>query len=388
MGCQPIPKKIKENNPQIEQKVFNTLLIDGSNLLELSSLGDTSISSSGKPIGGITQLFLQIKLLLQKGNFRYVYVFWDGNDSGELRYHYNVEYKSNRDKNFKDSELSPYMQEVNAKIRSMQNYFFKKQDPIKLKEKEKHKEIFFWQRSVIMEMLEELFIRQCVCDKTEADDFIGYYVSKKKPNERIVIVSNDRDLTQLISEDVIVYVQSLKTFINTKNHTEIMGYNYQNVALKKILCGDVSDNIKGIKGLGEKTLFTNFEEFKTRKVTLNEVIEKAQKINEKRLSEKKKPLKWAENIVNRVTEGCQGEKIYEINEKIIDLKNPLMSDEAKEMLEDIMYAPIDPTDRSMENLYNIIVKNDIDKLKDSNVFGSFFSEFMTLINKEKKNLPV
>lgn len=388
MGCQPIPKKIKENNPQIEQKVFNTLLIDGSNLLELSSLGDTSISSSGKPIGGITQLFLQIKLLLQKGNFRYVYVFWDGNDSGELRYHYNVEYKSNRDKNFKDSELSPYMQEVNAKIRSMQNYFFKKQDPIKLKEKEKHKEIFFWQRSVIMEMLEELFIRQCVCDKTEADDFIGYYVSKKKPNERIVIVSNDRDLTQLISEDVIVYVQSLKTFINTKNHTEIMGYNYQNVVLKKILCGDVSDNIKGIKGLGEKTLFTNFEEFKTRKVTLNEVIEKAQKINEKRVSEKKKPLKWAENIVNRVTEGCQGEKIYEINEKIIDLKNPLMSDEAKEMLEDIMYAPIDPTDRSMENLYNIIVKNDIDKLKDSNVFGSFFSEFMTLINKEKKNLPV
>ena len=388
MGCQPIPKKIKEKNPQIEQKVFNTLLIDGSNLLELSSLGDTSISSSGKPIGGITQLFLQIKLLLQKGNFRYVYVFWDGNDSGELRYHYNVEYKSNRDKNFKDSELSPYMQEVNAKIRSMQNYFFKKQDPIKLKEKEKHKEIFFWQRSVIMEMLEELFIRQCVCDKTEADDFIGYYVSKKKPNERIVIVSNDRDLTQLISEDVIVYVQSLKTFINTKNHTEIMGYNYQNVVLKKILCGDVSDNIKGIKGLGEKTLFTNFEEFKTRKVTLNEVIEKAQKINEKRASEKKKPLKWAENIVNRVTEGCQGEKIYEINEKIIDLKNPLMSDEAKEMLEDIMYAPIDPTDRSMENLYNIIVKNDIDKLKDSNVFGSFFSEFMTLINKEKKNLPV
>ena len=157
---------------------------------------------------------------------------------------------------------------------------------------------------------------------------------------------------------------------------------------KVAICDDVSDNIKGIKGLGEKILFKNFEEFKKRKVTLEEVIEKAKKINENRILEKKKPLKWAENIVNKVTDGCQGEKIYEINEKIIDLKNPLMTDEAKELIESIMYAPIDPTDRNMENLYNIIIKYDIDNLKDSTTFGNFFSEFMYIIDKEKKNLLV
>lgn len=386
---QPIPKRIKENKPELCKQTFNTLLVDGSNILELSSLGDKTISSSGKPIGGIFQFFLQLKILLQKGNFRYVYVFWDGNSSGNLRYNLNREYKLNRDKEFEDDDLSDYMKEVNNKISNMYSYFKKKQkDPVKLAEQKKHKEIFYWQRDIIMEMLEELFIRQCVCDKTEADDFIGYYVSHKKDNERIVIVSNDRDLTQLISEDVIVYVQSLKTFVNTKNHTDIMGYNYQNVVLKKILCGDASDNIKGIKGLGEKTLFNNFEEFKKRKVTLEEVIEKASKINEQRISEKKKPLKWAENIVNKVTDGCQGEKIYDINEKIIDLHNPLMTDEAKEVIEGMMYAPIDPTDRTMENLYNIIVKYDIDTLKDTTTFGNFFSEFMYLIDKEKKNLPI
>ena len=386
---QPIPKRIKENKPELCKQTFNTLLVDGSNILELSSLGDKTISSSGKPIGGIFQFFLQLKILLQKGNFRYVYVFWDGNNSGNLRYNLNREYKLNRDKEFEDDDLSDYMKEVNNKISNMHSYFKKKQkDPVKLAEQKKHKEIFYWQRDIIMEMLEELFIRQCVCDKTEADDFIGYYVSHKKDNERIVIVSNDRDLTQLISEDVIVYVQSLKTFVNTKNHTDIMGYNYQNVVLKKMLCGDASDNIKGIKGLGEKTLFNNFEEFKKRKVTLEEVIEKASKINEQRISEKKKPLKWAENIVNRVTDGCQGEKIYDINEKIIDLHNPLMTDEAKEVIEGMMYAPIDPTDRTMENLYNIIVKYDIDALKDTTTFGNFFSEFMYLIDKEKKNLPI
>ena len=386
---QPIPKRIKENKPELCKQTFNTLLVDGSNILELSSLGDKTISSSGKPIGGIFQFFLQLKILLQKGNFRYVYVFWDGNSSGNLRYNLNREYKLNRDKEFEDDDLSDYMKEVNNKISNMYSYFKKKQkDPVKLEEQKKHKEIFYWQRDIIMEMLEELFIRQCVCDKTEADDFIGYYVSHKKDNERIVIVSNDRDLTQLISEDVIVYVQSLKTFVNTKNHTDIMGYNYQNVVLKKMLCGDASDNIKGIKGLGEKTLFNNFEEFKKRKVTLEEVIEKASKINEQRISEKKKPLKWAENIVNKVTDGCQGEKIYDINEKIIDLHNPLMTDEAKEVIEGMMYAPIDPTDRTMENLYNIIVKYDIDTLKDTTTFGNFFSEFMYLIDKEKKNLPI
>lgn len=385
---QVVPKKIINEQSDKLKITFNTLLVDGSNLLLLSSSGDKTLSSSGTEIGGIFQFFLQLKLLLQKGNFRYVYVFWDGKDDGILRKKIYFDYKANRDKDFEEEGLSDYMKEVNKRVKFMQNKFFKKEDPVKLQEKQKHKEIFYWQRDIIMQMLEELFIRQCVCDKTEADDFIGYYVSHKKPNEKIVIVSNDRDLTQLISDDVIVYVQSLKAFVNTKNHTDIMGYNYQNVVLKKMLCGDASDNIKGIKGLGEKTLFNNFEEFKKRKVTLEEVIKKAKEINENRILEKKKPLKWAENIVNRVTDGCQGEKIYEINEKIIDLKKPLMSTEAKDLLESIMYAPIDPTDRNMENLYNIIIEYNIDKLKDPTTFGNFFSEFMYIIDKEKKNLPV
>ncbi|MDE5888836.1 MAG: hypothetical protein K2H20_02325, partial [Bacilli bacterium] len=306
--AQPIPKKVQKAKPELCQKTFNTLLIDGSNLLELSSLADTTLSSSGKQIGGIFQFFVQLKVLLKKGNFRYVYVFWDGNCSGQLRHNELSDYKANRDKEFEEEGLSDYMKAVNAKIKSMQQHFFKKEDPVKLAQRKKQKEIFYWQRDIIMQCLEELFVRQCVCDKIEADDFIGYYVSHKKPNEKIVICSNDRDLTQLIDDDVIVYVQSMKDFLTKKNHTEIMGYNYQNVVLKKVLCGDTSDNIKGIKGFGEKTLLTNFSEIKERKLSLSEVIEKAKNINEERIKTKKKPLKWAENIVNRVTDGCQGEK--------------------------------------------------------------------------------
>lgn len=382
---QPVPSKHKDK----VHNTFNTLLIDGSNLLEVSSRGDDRLSGTGKPTGGIFQFFLQLKMLLRKGNFRYVYVFWDGNQSGLLRYKLNSDYKANRDKEFEDEEeLSDYMKAVNTKINGMKQYFSKKEDPTKLAQRKKQKEIFHWQREVIIDCLEELFVRQCMCDKTEADDFIGYYVTHKKPNERIVICSNDRDLTQLIAEDVIVYVQSLKDFLTVKNYTKIEGINYQNVVLKKVLCGDASDNIKGIKGFGEKTLLNNFDEITKRKVTLNEVIEKAKNINEERAKLKKKPLKWAENIVNRVTDGVQGTKIYEINEKIIDLKKPLMTDEAVEIIENIMYTPIDPEDRTLENLYRILLENDVEDLRDETKFSNFFNEFLYLIDKEKRNLTV
>ena len=356
---QPIPKKIKENNPNIGVKSFNTLLVDGSNLLELSFSASKKTSSSGKEIGGIFAFLLQMKILLQKGNFRYVYVFWDGERSGQLRYELNTDYKANRDKTYEDVNLSDYMKAVNARIDAMQKKIYKK-----TQRTETEKENFHWQREIIIQCLDELFVRQCLCDETEADDFIAYYVQHKKPEENIVIFSNDRDLSQLIhksemyegKDDVILAIKPQKAdirFINTRNHTEIIGYDYRNVALKKTICGDASDNIKGIKGVGEKTLFDNFPEFKTREVTLNEVIDKAKQINEDRKSQKKKPLKWAENIVNKVTDGVQGENIYEINKKIIDLKEPLMPVDAKELLDNMMYAPIDPENRSLLNLYNI-----------------------------------
>jgi 5'-3' exonuclease len=388
---QPIPQKIQENNPElIKPSRFNTLLVDGSNLLELSTV-NKKLNSQGKEIGGIFQFLLQLKLLLRKGNFRYVYVMWDGNNCGQLRYAENIDYKANRDKSFNEEGLSDYMKEVNARISYMQDKIFKKP-----RRTESEKENFIWQRSVVIQCLDELFIRQCLYDETEADDFIGYYVTHKCPEENIVIFSNDRDLSQLIQksqdnpdkDDVIIAIKPQKSdikFINTRNHFKEMGYHYENIVLKKVICGDSSDNIKGIKGVGEKTLFTNFPQFLTRKVSLDEVIEGARIINEERIKNKQKPLKWAENIVNRVTDGATGDKVYEINEKIINLRNPLMPDGAKELIDSIMYAPLDPEGRSIENLYNIIKDNDIDDLKNESIFSNFFTEYMNVVNKELQN---
>lgn len=376
---QPIPKRITANKPELAKPKFNTLLVDGSNLLEVCYSKSKKISPQGREVGAIYQFLLQVRILLQKGNFKHCYCFFDGDNSGELRHNLYYQYKANRDKTFSDDNLSEYMQEVNARIKWMQDKVFKKP-----KRTETEKENFFWQRDVIMQCLDELGVRVISCDKTEADDFIGYYVMHKKPEERIVICSNDRDMTQLISDEVIVYIQSIHDFVNVRNHTKLMGYDYRNVKLKKILCGDASDNIKGIKGVGELTLFENFPEFKTREVTLEEVIDKAKKINEDRASNKKKPLKWAENIVNRMTSGCQGDRIYEINERIIDLKNPLMTEDAIELIEGYFDAPLDFEDRSYQNLYSILNEAGIEEFVDESRFGNFFTVFEYLIDSEKK----
>lgn len=391
---QAIPKHIVDKHKEYAVNHFNTLLVDGSNLLKIS-MARQHFNHEGQDIGGVFEFLLQLKILLKKGNFRYAYVMWDSeNCAGQLRYNLNSDYKANRDKEYVDESLSDYMKEVNARIAYMEEKFYGKK--ARTSEHETDKENFHWQREILIQCLDELFVRQCLYDETEADDFIAYYIANKKPEENIVIFSNDRDLSQLLhksesdpdKDDVILAIKPQKSdirFINTRNHTEMIGYNYQNVALKKIICGDSSDNIKGIKGVGEKTLFDNFPEFKTRKVTLDEVIDRARKINEERVAAKKKPLKWAENIVNKVTDGAQGEKIYEINEKIIDLTNPLMPEGAKELLDSMMYAPMDPEDRSFENLYKLLLEYEIDDLKDETKFSNFFVEFKFLIDKEKNN---
>ena len=385
--AQPIPNKIKEKNPSFTEKTFNTLLVDGSNIMEVAFNADKTISSNGKITGPIFQFLLQLKMMLAKANFRYVYVFWDGDNSGFFRYLINEQYKSNRDKTYENAVsegLSEYMKEYNATLKRMQNYIFNKKNKEKTDEQKRDKEIFYEQREVIMECLEEVFVRQCLCDKVEADDLIAYYVNHKKPNERIVIMSNDRDLTQLIGDDVIIYVQQKKKFINKKNHVEEMGYSHENVLLKKMICGDTSDSIKGIKGVGEITLLKNYPELKDRKVTLEEVIKKARKINEERVVQKKKPLQWAKNIVEGVTDGVQGDRIYEINRKIIDLRNPLLTDEAKELMDSMMYSPMDAEGRSIGNLYDILMKAGVDEFKDPNRFGNFFVEYKYLIDREVK----
>jgi len=381
--AQPIPKKIIEAHNLDTEKPFYTLIIDGNSLLEVAFNGDPRVNSRGEHIGGIFQFLLQLKILLAKRDFDYIYTFWDGDNSGQLRYNIYPEYKGNRDKKFSDDNIdSDYYRQIDNFVKRVLDKRNKEKDPEKLAKKER----FHMQRKVVQEYLEELFIRQAMCDKIEGDDMIAYYCLHKKPNERIFIVSGDRDLTQLLDIDdfICIYIPVIKKFITAANHIKEMGYHQKNVLLKKMLCGDASDNIKGIKGLGEPTFLKLMPEIEEREVKLYEVIERCKSLIEERVQSKQKPLKVHENIINQVSDGLHTGKVFEINKKIIDLKEPLLSDDAKEMIEDMMYVPIDGDGRSMGNLYKLMIRDDINELLDKDRFSNFFSTFNKTIDKEKK----
>lgn len=383
---QPVKKNIINSHPELAEKPVYTLLVDGTNLLRIS-FQDTRINSDGIHYGGVFQFLLQLKILLKKKDFDYVYVFFDDEDSGILRYKIYNDYKSNRDKNYADKLdcVSDYMKEYNAKLKSMQNKIYGKQKEKVLTDQEKMiKENFVREREILMKYFNELYIRWILDDETEGDDLIAYYIKNKKPNDKVVIVSADEDLTQLISDSVCIYNPRLKRIISNLNFKEIKGFVHENVVLKKILCGDTSDNIGNIDGLSENRLYELMPEIKDRPVTINEVKERALQKIEERKKDNKKPLKWHLNIINGYSKKNYNGDFYEINNKIINLSMPLLTPSAQEEMDNTMYTPMDIENRSFDNLYRFILEDNITDLIKSDNFASFFSSFKPLIDKEIK----
>jgi len=254
----------------------------------------------------------------------------------------------------------------------------------KTKEEEDEDILFEREKSIIKAILEELCIRQYEFENTEGDDIIAFYAKNKNPNEKVVIVSADKDLTQLISDTVIVYNPRMRDFVTKDNSVEKIGITHENVVLEKILCGDASDNIKGVKGIGETTLIKLFPQIKDTKTDLSTIIERSKQLLEERAQNKKKPLKSLENIINGVTDGCQGDKLYEINQKIIDLSEPLLTDEARESLTDELYGIMDTSDRDIKNVYKLVNEFDLTELTNEEKFSNLFSPFGRIIMMENK----
>jgi 5'-3' exonuclease len=379
---QVVKKNRAEANGVSNEKSIYTLLVDGNNLLKIS-LVDKRMNDKGEEYGAVFLFLRQLGQLLQKKDFNYCIVCWDGYNSGVLRWNYYNDYKANRDKHYElAGGMSEYDKYINDYVKKVLNY--SKGIKEEVKRSETDDECFQRQREIIQNILENLYVRQFIYDDVEGDDLIAYYVQHKKQNEKVVIVSGDRDLTQLITDDVCQYIPTLKKFITPKNSVEELGITHENTLLKKIICGDSSDNIKGIKGLGEQTLIKLFPEIKDKKTSLEAVIGRSKELLEERKAAKKKPLKSLENIVNGVTDGIQGNKIYEINKKIIDLSEPLLTNDAIDGLKEEMYAPLGDEDRDIKNIYQIISDNGMNDMLDETKFGALFGMYERIIKMEKE----
>ena len=101
----------------------------------------------------------------------------------------------------------------------------------------------------------------------EADDIIGTFAKMIDDNDDYngLIVSSDKDLLQLISDNV--YVKLLKSKDYIMMTPEVFMENYGVEASRMVdlkgLMGDSSDNIPGVKGIGEKTAIKLLSQYKT-----------------------------------------------------------------------------------------------------------------------------
>lgn len=382
---QVVRKAIKTaNNIDTSNKIYH-LLIDGNSVLKSSLANTDDVNDKGEEYGAILTFLNRIGNLLMKRDFNHCVVCWDGFNSGALRWQLYKDYKANRDKNYEAASAianpdSDYFAYIAAYCKKVQDY--NQKNKIGVRRGETDDENFQRQRAILQEILDELFVRQFMYENVEGDDLMAYYCQNKKDNDYIVIVSEDRDISQLIRDDICLYIPSIKTFVSPQNDKKILGVPYYNIVLKKIICGDASDNIKGIKGIGEKTLETYYPTITESQGNLEDFIDSCKKILQERKENKKKPLKCLENAINCVTDGCQGKDVYEINRKIIDLSTPLLTEDAKNELTDLYCAPIDSTDRSIKNVYKIVTKHGMHKLENTEFFGYIFGKFERIRKKE------
>ena len=110
---------------------------------------------------------------------------------------------------------------------------------------------------IAKKILTAMGIKYLECEGYEADDIIGTISSwcDKDPEYEALIVSSDKDLLQLISDETVVKLLKPKDYIVMDKATFIQTYGFEPIKMidLKALMGDASDNIPGVKGIGEKT---------------------------------------------------------------------------------------------------------------------------------------
>ena len=120
---------------------------------------------------------------------------------------------------------------------------------------------------VAKELLTKMGITYYEIENYEADDIIGTFAEfcENDPEYTGTIISSDKDLLQLVTKTVNIKLLKSKDYIRytEESFKEEWGINPINIIDLKALMGDSSDNIKGVKGIGEKGALKLLHEYKT-----------------------------------------------------------------------------------------------------------------------------
>jgi len=197
------------------------LLIDGHHLLHRTAfIPELQVlkNSKGEPIGAAFGFIRSLRGAIRTFKPKSCVVVWDSGRS-KFRKELYPEYKANRDEKPKPEALL-----------SIDD-----------------------QKEICQGLLPYLTVKQLVIDGWEGDDLLHLILKTSYDEEDVIIITEDRDLLQLVEEGVSVYRPISDQLINDENFEEMTGIPIELFVLRKAIVGDVSDNIVGVRGVGEKT---------------------------------------------------------------------------------------------------------------------------------------
>jgi DNA polymerase-1 len=193
-----------------------------------------TMSENGEPAGGLVGFLKSLGPLCDQFNPTQVIVVWESGGNQKRRAMSSGSYKDGR----KPAKLNRYYEDdIPNTVENHNN-----------------------QISLLIEALKSLPVRQIYVKDTEADDVIGYICNYKFKESKIVVVSSDRDLYQLIDDRVLQWSLNQKKLIDSNSVIEKFGVSPQNFCVARCFTGDASDSIEGVKGAGFRTLAKKFPE--------------------------------------------------------------------------------------------------------------------------------
>jgi DNA polymerase-1 len=232
--------EIKKHGGDVDSTNPNekVLIIDGLNtFIRVFSVIPTT-NDDGIHIGGIVGFLKSVGYAIKMLAPTRTLIVFDGKGGSNRRRKIYPEYKAKR----------------TTKIRLNRVNDFENLDD------ERHSMLM--QLSRCVEYLECLPVSILSIDNVEADDVIAYAAKQLLPKSKVTIMSTDKDFLQLVSDRISVWSPTKKKLYNPEMITEEYGVTPNNLLMCRIFDGDQSDNIKGVLGIGTKTLLKNFPSMK------------------------------------------------------------------------------------------------------------------------------
>ena len=248
------------------------------------------------------------------------------------------------------------------------------------------------QMPVAKEILEAMGIKYLELEPFEADDIIGTLarMADEDPNYDATIISSDRDLLQLISNQVEVKLLKSKDYIKYNPETFYEDYGIEPIKIidLKALSGDASDNIPGVKGVGEKTAIKLLQEYGSIEGIYENIASISGKLKEKLLNDRDNAFMSKEiaTIYKEVPlsiidfeqikyNGANEEKLSEIYENLefFSLLKNFTKDEVKAV--DNNYKEIeDLKDLILEDECAFYIELDNENYHEGNIIGMSISD--------------